>query len=320
MNKIKSSWLVFIKSGKINIFFLFLFFSTILWSLAKLSKEYSSNIEFNIQYENVPKDKILLGNPPAVVSNTITASGFRLLKYKLAQQTIRINLSDAPQKKQEYVIHLNDKANDIHRQFSDKVTFDQFYPEILNLSFGYNKEKEVKVQLDLDLNFKNGYNLKESVVINPNIITVFGREDLVDSLAILSTEKIEFKRLESDFNIMVPLVIPNQFKTLTFSHKEVEVSATVDKFTEGRIKIPVKVIHIPKNTSLKLFPNKVEVLYVVNLSRFNEVAEEDFEVIVDYAEALKRNESFLTPKLLCSSNIVTSYKLAVDKIDFLVKK
>ena len=81
IKKIKSDIKTSIKTKKINVFFLFLFFAFVLLIFSKLSKEYTNTIVFNIEKINVPPENVVLHDSNAVLKITLKAHGFNWLKY-----------------------------------------------------------------------------------------------------------------------------------------------------------------------------------------------------------------------------------------------
>ena len=83
MNTVQKS----IKSNKkLNVFLLFLVLSFVFWMLIKLSRTYTSSVEINLSYTDLPKNKMLQAEPKSKVKVTLDAVGFTLLKYKFSKK------------------------------------------------------------------------------------------------------------------------------------------------------------------------------------------------------------------------------------------
>ena len=66
---------------KLNVFLLFLLLSFVFWTHIKLSRTYTSAVEINLSYIDVPENKMLQSEPNSKVEVRLEAVGFKLLKY-----------------------------------------------------------------------------------------------------------------------------------------------------------------------------------------------------------------------------------------------
>ncbi len=309
------------KQRKANVFSLFLLLSLLLWSLIKLSQPYHTNMAFNVTYKNIPQDRTLLGEPVKQVDVNLNGNGFRLLNYAFFTPTLVVDLDKAKTVKDDlFYINTNQDLSLIQRQFPNEIKLVSIKPDSLFMRLGVNKEKKLITTLDLELQFKKGYNLEEKITLEPNVISVRGREDLIDSLKSLHTEKIVLNEVDADFSETVKLLIKERFDELNFSHTEVKVSGKVGKFTEGIMEVPIEVVNLPEDVVIKLFPNKLEVLYVVSLSKFKEIGPDDFKITCNYNEVKDGNKNTMTPKITTDSPAIINYRLLQSKVEFLIKK
>jgi len=80
-------------------FFVFVFFliiSTALWFLNALSKEYTTIIQYPIEYINLPPNKTFLERPTQKLILKVSGLGFALLQYDVykSQQPITFNIME----------------------------------------------------------------------------------------------------------------------------------------------------------------------------------------------------------------------------------
>lgn len=84
---------------KLRVFLLFLSLSFLFWMLIKLSKNYISDVEFNLVYTDVPKNKLIQNKPDSKIILTINTIGFKLLKYNFKNNDLSYSLADLERKK-----------------------------------------------------------------------------------------------------------------------------------------------------------------------------------------------------------------------------
>ena len=98
---------------------------------------------------------------------------------------------------------------------------------------------------------------------------------------------------------------------------EIQIVLDVKKFTEGTKEIPVEIINVPKNISLKYFPKSIYISYYTSLENFNAIKKNDFRLICNYKD-LKENSTFLTPVLTKTSEKAKSVRLHHEKVEFII--
>lgn len=316
--EVKNVFTELFKKRKINTFFIFFLISFMLWTLIKLSNTYTDTIKMTVTYTNLADDKILLGNEENIVEAQVKTTGFRMLRQKIFKNNIEVDLKNVNKLKEASFYVLANNAIDKH--FYQDTEILKVAPDTLFVKLGKNKTKEVPVIHQLALTFEKGYNLYDSIQIEPKTITISGPEDLVDAQKVIYTEIKQLEALNKDFELEVNLLKNDSLKRLTYNTSQVKAIAKVVKFTEGKLSIPLRVTNLPKGYSVKLFPKEVTVTFTTNISDFNTITANDFSIICDYKDIENTGASFFTPKLGKLPKKVKTYRIANKKINFLIKK
>lgn len=316
--EVKNVFTELFKGRKINTFLIFFFISFMLWTLIKLSNPYTDTIKMTVTYTNLADDKILLGNQENIVEAQVKTTGFRMLRQKMFKSSIEVDLKNVNKLKEESFYVLADDA--INKHFYQDTEILKVSPDTLFVKLGKNKTKEVPVIHQLALTFEKGYNLYDSLQIEPKTITISGPEDLVDAQKVVYTEIRQLEAINKDIALNINLLKNDSLKRLTYSTTEVKAIAKVDKFTEGKLNIPLRVTNLPQGYSVKLFPKEVTVTYTANISDFNTITTNDFLIVCDYNDVANTGASFFIPKLGKLPKKVKTYRIDNKKINFLIKK
>src|SRR5690606_20148898 len=149
-------------------------------------------------------------------------------------------------------------------------------------------------KLNSDIKFSVGYDMSKSFILQPDSIVVVGPKNIVSKINSVATQHIVLSNVRTNLAETVKLKLPKNSKDLTFSNTTVILNAVVEKFTEGTVKIPVRIINVPDNITLKYFPKEVTVSYYVSLDDFKTISQNDFSVVCDYSKVLN-NQSLLVP-------------------------
>lgn len=303
---------------KINTFLIFLIISFLFWSLTKLSKNYSDEVTFKINYTNQGSKKLLQNKPLDEINASIETTGFNLLSYKFSPHKLKIDLTDLDAIDDKNYYYLPNKhLPELKSQLEPETHINKIVQDTIFFVFGQNSSKKVPVKLNANVQLKLGYDYTQDVKIVPDSIIISGSEAQLDSIINIETTYIEFNEVSTNIIENISLDI-EKYENLSFSNSDIKLEIKVDKFTEGSLKIPLKVINVPAKFNITTLPNEVTVIYKVGLSNFNKITSDNFEIICDYNETKNNNLSYLVPKISNSSVLVTTTKIVPEKIEFLI--
>ncbi len=302
-------------------FISFLITSLLIWMLINLSKEYTSVVSYTINYEALPQNKILQEKPLETIDLLLKGSGFRLFSEKFSNKKIRLDTRKLRQKtKNNFYLLPNNHKQAIQEQLPSGLQFVEVLQDSIHLKIGSLATKKIPVIADINLHFQPGYNLLETVVIQPDSITIFGSELQLDKIKNIAITQLELENISKNFRQEVALQLPNTIENIRFSHQKVTLIGKVDKFTEGKFELPFSVINIPVGVDLNTFPKKIKLTYKVGLKDFNNVKMNSFTVVCDYKKVAENDVNYLVPKVTVKPGVVYSVKIEPNKIDFLIHK
>lgn len=302
-------------------FISFLIISFLIWLLITFSKEYTAVISYPINYQNIAQNKLLQETPLKVIDISIRASGFKILREKLWSKNINLEASNLNKHStSKFYLLPKNQFTKIQRQLISGVKLQEIYQDTIYLNLGVLASKKVKIIPDLEIKYHIGYDLLDKISINPDSVFISGPESQLDTIKNLHLKRVVLNDLKSDFNNIVPIIIPENENNLKTNISEVSVSGKVDKFTEGTLQIPFEIKNLPENTNLTILTEDVKIVFVVALSNFAKVSEASFKVECDYEMSEKNNLRYLIPKIVSHPNFIKSLKIIPTKIDFLIQK
>lgn len=317
LHKLRKEIITSIKNRKINVFFLFLLMAFIILIFSKLSNEFTNTITFDINKINVPQENVILNDSTAKLNVTLKTHGFKWLSYYVNSPKITIDFSKDVTKTKSTFIWDKAKANMYtDEQFGDNVQVINISPDELVFQYDTNLVKKIPIILDLDVAFASGFDLTGNYKILPDSILVVGPDIIASKVTNVQTETLKLNDVKSNISRKVKLKLPNN-KDLKFSLSEIEVAATVEKYTEGTLKIPVSVINVPKNMTVNYFPKEVVVVYYTSLKDFKNVNTNDFVVECDFS-AIADQQPYLTPTLIKIPKLVKSAKVNQQRIEYII--
>jgi hypothetical protein len=306
---------------KVKVFSFILVLTTIIWLLVELSKVSISTVTFNVDYNNAPANKLLQSKPISSIAINLKAPGFLLLKNKLKPQKLTLSLRNSTKKGAKYFILPKNQKAALNEQLPKEAEILAIVADSIFFDLGINKSKKVPVKASLDLKFKLGYNLIDSIKLFPDSVLVTGSEKIIDSIQELNTTPLQLENVFENINTNLALILPTKNEFFKASVNNVKVIAKVDKFTEGKFKVPVTIINKPNNVVINTFPREIEVVYQVGLSNFNKINPTSFLVVFDYEQYKKDTLiQYLTPVIQHKSDLIATLKVYPPQIEFLFQK
>lgn len=304
------------------IFLVCLFISISIWFLIVLSKETYTTIDYSIVFENNPENLVLVNKPDSVLSFRVASGGFELftLKYLSRQRPIRIDLNTLELTKEGNIYSSIYSTSKISKDIISKLNISQEYISISPANIYFRFEalygKMVKVIPKLKLDFAKQYQLSDSLIINPDSVLVVGPEKLLEGINYIETIEQEFNQIDRSQTIQTTLFVPDSMSGIKILPKEVEVSLSVEKYTESTIKIPI--VNSVKNYKIKTYPDFVVVTYLVTLENFNRVNKEMFTASVEVIE--KDTSNHLKVSILHKPSFVRITKIEPQEVEYLLLK
>jgi hypothetical protein len=309
------------KSKKQHVLLLFLGIATFFWFLTKLSKEYTSVVEYNVHYKNLPEAKMFQREPEKKIALHIRGSGFKLLGQNLYQRTLEFDIANPIHKnKYHYYILTNAKKPAVQSQLETGLWLEYFERDSLFFDLGIQKYKTVPVVASVDMEYKLGYSMSGEIKILPDSVKILGPEAQVDKIQLLKTESMVLKGVSENVYQEVSLKTPKNSEKVKFYNEKVTVVVKVEKFTEDSFEVPFTIKNLPKNSKITTYPKTVRVTFKVGLSDYNKISPNSFKVVCDYSKTLTRNLDYLVPDLLENPDWVTAVKLNPGQIEFLIQK
>ncbi len=312
-----------IKSKKLNVFGFFVLLSFLFLVVAKLSKTYTESIPFFVSYKNVPEQHSILSSRDSIVQVRVKAYGFNLLAHNFYKHTLEVDFDkDKTIKKYGKKYYWNTKKglNKIESQLSSNMEVISIQPDSLIFPYEIMTVKKVPVKLESDITYASGYDIRDSLKLEPDSVKVIGPKNVIDKITRIKTQEIKLKDVNNSIEEEVGLVVDKSLKNIKLNRNSVKILGIAEKFTEGTLEVPVTIINLPANIKINYFPKTILVSYYVSLENYKNVKSLDFKIVCDYAQVKSLDKSFFTPQLVAKPTEVKSAKLKQHKVEFIIIK
>jgi YbbR domain-containing protein len=273
---------------KLIIFLFFVGVATIFWFLNILGKTHTTTIEYPVSFINFPEGKELVNDLPTNLQLSIEGYGYDILKYKLRTNYSEIeidinspNLRKNYSKEEDnyYLLSRFEKKNIAGQLGEKKIKLLEIQPDTLHFVFAKKTSKMVPIELDFKLSFEKQFMISDDITIKPDSILISGPKIMIDTVEAVYSEHIELFNLDESVNEKVLL---NRIRGIDFSDKRVDLTIPIEKFTEKKIEVDIETINVPDTLKLTLYPDKTNVTFMVALSNYENINQNDFKAVIDY--------------------------------------
>lgn len=288
----------------------------VFWLFIKLSKTFTTTNTYHIVY-NLPEGKTSLEIPPANIIATLSGEGWDLISSYVRdrENNIYLNLSEeSPQTisqtrlRNEIGDKLMNKAIDVKALSRDFITLD----------LEDQGQKKVPILLQEAIEYKDSFYKKDSIILSPDSVIVYGAASLLDSIDYWETNLLRENNVSADIQREITLKKPVKHNFKLEEHKTT-VAIAVEQYTENQIFVPVEIQNA--SDSLKIFPESVKINFIVGLSRYNKINKDDFKVVVDFKNvAVNSKNNTLPIQLMHHPAYIRNIQVLQKSIEFYILK
>ncbi|HET7360710.1 MAG TPA: YbbR-like domain-containing protein, partial [Salinimicrobium sp.] len=249
VNKVRSATKRRFRKTNFDAFVFFLFFAIVVWIFVQFSKQYSVIVDIPVEYVNVPLNKFLTEDNPETLQMRMENSGFKIAWYSLFPPTFRLDISKTEQAGEQLIYRTVDNRVEIQNQLDIDFENSQFLKKVLTIDFEPRQEKILPVFSEIKVEFAVGYAADDEISITPDSVKISGPEAVLDTLEELHTEPLNIKNVSEDLSGTVALDTSN-LEQVSFYKNQVSYKLDVEKFTEGKVKVPVELTHVPQGMNV----------------------------------------------------------------------
>ncbi|MCK7590829.1 CdaR family protein [Subsaxibacter sp. CAU 1640] len=287
--------------------------------IVKLSKSYTEIVTFHVSYTNVPEQHSISTDFDSIVKVKVKAYGFSLLAQNFYRHNLIVDFNK--EVKEQGLLYSYDTKkgrSKIENQLGSKIEVLSIQPDSLNFPYEVMTVKTVPVKLDTEISYESGYDLLDSLKLEPDSIKVIGPKKSVEKISRVMATKLKLNDVNKPISAIVNLTLDKELKNVKLSQSKVNVSGSVQKFTEGTFEVPVTFENMPSNIKINYFPKTVTVAYYVSLEDYKKIKALDFKVVCDYSNVKNTDKTFMIPQLVQKPKLVKSTRMKQNKIEFII--
>ncbi|WP_235972697.1 CdaR family protein [Pedobacter ghigonis] len=288
------------------------------WLFMALNNKYIYTAKTVLVFKNTPTKRAFYPLQSDTIDLQVEGTGWQLLfaRLRISPPSVSVNLSQLNTK--DFIV-FSDQLFNINRQLESTQKVISVKPDTLYFDFTKRIVKKVPVKLIDKLDFVKQYGISSEIILNPKYVKVAGPAEELAKIKSWPTDTLKLDKIQGSSTIRVGLQ-HSLHKNVSIYPSSVEVKLPVDEFTEKTIEVPLKLINNRNYNSIKLYPKKIKVTFLVALSNYDQVDDSFITATVDADEWQNLKHRQFTVKITQFPHYCKLVSVTPSKIDFIVEK
>jgi len=288
------------------------------WLFMALNNKYVYTAKTVLIYKNFPQKRAFHPLQSDTVDLQVEGTGWQLLfaRLRINPQSIAVSLNTLNTK--DFVV-FSDQLYNVNKQLESSQKVISVKPDTLYFDFTQRTVKKVPIKLVKEINFVKQYDISNEVKLNPKYVTVTGPIEELDKISAWATDTLKLDHVQSSSTARIAMQ-HSTHKNVSIFPSSVEVKLPVDEFTEKTVEVPLKIINNRNYNSIKLYPKKIKVTFLVALSNYNQVDDNFIQATVNADEWLNLQHSQFKVKITEFPDYCKLISVSPSKVDFVIEK
>lgn len=249
-----------------------------------MSREYTGVVNVSVLASSSLKGRAAKASESVSIDARCSATGFRLLRLKHTKRDVSISIHPEDfvysPSDDRFVISATELTKYSADIFGDGVQLVTFLSQGYSFQFRRENNRTVPVSAVWNGTFKPQYMASGPIRIQPDSVTVYGDESLLETIDAVFTRPLNYNDISKSAGGVAALVpIPG----VRLSEREVTWSLDVVRYVELRSQVSVIARNVPDGLSFSVFPSTVEAVFRCRFPAKGDPADL-CEFYVDYAE------------------------------------
>lgn len=305
-------------SREFLIFLVFLVAVFLYWYLVEMGEEHESEYTFEPVLEHVPADVIITDPLPETLTVTFKDKGEKILSYRVSKtlQRLHFDYREATPVNGHYVLTGQPLQELIAKQFASSAKILSYAPDTLQYFAASAEGRRLPVRLNGIISAD-----KEHVIngmhITPDSVTVHAPRAVLDTMTFVSTARVSLANLSDSVSLMLTLTSP--VRGMLNIPSEARLDVAVSPYVEKTLEVLIQPYLCPYGLTVKTFPSRAKVTFLVSLHDFYNVKAEDFELVVNYSNLDADDPGKARLELLRQPSDIRSVTIEPAEVEYLVE-
>ncbi|MCM1152403.1 MAG: CdaR family protein [Muribaculum sp.] len=261
----------------------FVLISLLFWFVLAMNDNVQENLTVRINISNSPDTVTFISVPPQTIHITVRDKGTNIFQVAAFRKpVVNFNFRDYAEDG-IFRVSRGDFQLALKNLFGPNAQITSSSIDSLRLLYTVEPGKRLPVKANYKISCANGKTIAGNLVCDPSLVTVYSYGDVLDSVTYVRTERIVLKNLEEPTKVKVKI---KPIANVRVIPDEVTVTVPIEPLVKKTSQVEIRVVNVPDDKDLLLFPQKAKVIYYVPMSRFSD-NDIRISVYADYQDIAK---------------------------------
>lgn len=278
------------------IFVFFLALSSVFWLIITLNETFEREMTVAVKLANVPSNYVITNEVEDTLRFTVRDKGYMIAAYLYGNhlRPVYVDFKAYYDGKGHGVVPVADLQRSVVQQLYGSTKLVSFKSDQLEFFYNRGEKKRVPIKMLGTVSPTSNYYLSH-VEFSPDSVSVYASEEILDSITVAYTERQNITDFAQGATLKVKM---RKIRGAKFVPSTVTMRLHADILTEEVVSVPIETANVPADKVLRVFPQKVNVRFVVGASRLKTMPKDDvtktllprgFRVVVNYNEVATKH-------------------------------
>ena len=311
------NFLSYIGNRQFLTFLFFLLLSASFWLFQTVNETYEEDFEVPVRLVGVPNNVVVTTEPPEHIRITLRDRGFVLLRYRYAHKfaPITINFEDVATTVGHVTLPVADLLKPTTAALESSTQLLSIKQENIEFFYNYGQRKRVPVVLQGKFLPDSAYAIM-ATDIEPRTVLVYASKRILDTLTAAYVDPLLLRNLKDTTVVEQAFVrIPG----VKYIPDRAKVTVIADRLVEKTVEVPVEGVNFPAGKTLRTFPTKVKVSFLVGMSQYKKITAESFVIVVKYADLLNDTDNTCELSLKSTPYGVRHPRIQPERVEYVIE-
>jgi len=292
----------------------FVLVATVFWCILALNEDAQVDLEVRLHIVGVPDSVTFITDPPASIHVNVRDRGTHLLRLRLMRDAeLKLDFKEFAA---DGSLRVGQKALLTHLRtiFGQGAAVSLITTDSISVLYTSAPGKLVPVRVVTDITTALGKVVSDNPKSSVRQVKIFSQRGIIDTISYVTTEPVVQRGAEDSFTRRMKL---RPIKGVRMEPSSVDVTITIQPLENRMAIVPINPINVPASESIVLFPEKVEVNYLVPMSK-PDIPGSAFTVKADYRSIGSAADARMPLTLGPLPRGVQSATLGSDSVEFTI--
>lgn len=286
----------------------------VFWLLLSLDTEVQRDYDIPFQITEIPDSVTMISTPPTTINVGVQAKGSQLLRFNWGRiAPLKINFREFVDDENNWSVSSVKLESKMREYFGNSVLINSIRPDSLKLIYTSIPGEKVPLEIDIDVNPNLQYIISGDITTNIDSVMVYSPEGRSIPSKVV-TEKVVRRNLKDTTTVEVKF---KHVAGVRFIPDRVSVKIPVEPLIAKRQVVRIHPENLPNKRDVITFPSRVEVSYLVPMSRYND-EDDHIQAFVDFNDiATSRHKAAVHLSLL--PPYISNVSIVPDSVEYVIE-